>query len=105
MKVGASLKLLSLILFLSCSGLMYAADQASAASQCVECYAMWYGWSEMQRDVTEIRELAAEMRRNHITATGKSGGIAVLARKSSLLSKSAINFIKSLGLKGERELD
>jgi len=36
-------------------------------------YAMWYGWSEMQRDLTEIRELAAEMRRNHITATGKSG--------------------------------
>jgi len=35
--------------------------------------AMWYGWSEMQRDLTEIRELAAEMRRNHITATGKSG--------------------------------
>ncbi|HET7205460.1 MAG TPA: multiheme c-type cytochrome [Terriglobales bacterium] len=25
-------------------------------------YAMWYGWSEMQRDLTEIRELAAEMR-------------------------------------------
>ncbi len=26
-------------------------------------YAMWYGWSEMQRDLTEIRELAASMRR------------------------------------------
>ncbi len=26
-------------------------------------YALWYGWSEMQRDLTEIRELAAEMRR------------------------------------------
>lgn len=25
-------------------------------------YAMWYGWSEMQRDLTEIRELAADMR-------------------------------------------
>jgi hydroxylamine dehydrogenase len=25
-------------------------------------YAMWYGWSEMQRDLTEIKELAAEMR-------------------------------------------
>jgi hypothetical protein len=26
-------------------------------------YAMWYGWSEMQRDLTEINELAAQMRR------------------------------------------
>jgi len=25
-------------------------------------YAMWYGWSEMQRDLTEIKEEAAEMR-------------------------------------------
>ena len=28
-------------------------------------YAMWYGWSEMQRDLTEIRELAVDMRRAH----------------------------------------
>ena len=28
-------------------------------------YAMWYGWSEMQRDLTEIRELAADLRRTH----------------------------------------
>jgi hypothetical protein len=28
-------------------------------------YALWYGWSEMQRDLTEIRELAAQMRRDH----------------------------------------
>jgi hydroxylamine dehydrogenase len=26
-------------------------------------YAMWYGWSEMRRDLTEIKELAAQMRR------------------------------------------
>jgi hydroxylamine dehydrogenase len=26
-------------------------------------YAMWYGWSEMQRDLTEIKELADNMRR------------------------------------------
>jgi hydroxylamine dehydrogenase len=25
-------------------------------------YALWYGWSEMQRDLTEIRSLAAELR-------------------------------------------
>jgi hydroxylamine dehydrogenase len=25
-------------------------------------YALWYGWSEMQRDLTEIRELSADMR-------------------------------------------
>jgi hypothetical protein len=27
-------------------------------------YALWYGWSEMQRDLTEIKELAAQMRRD-----------------------------------------
>jgi len=32
-------------------------------------YALWYGWSEMQRDLTEIHELAAEMRRNHVRAS------------------------------------
>ena len=32
-------------------------------------YALWYGWSEMQRDLTEIQELAAEARRaGHIPA-------------------------------------
>jgi hypothetical protein len=28
-------------------------------------YALWYGWSEMQRSLTEIKEKAAEMRRRH----------------------------------------
>jgi hypothetical protein len=28
-------------------------------------YALWYGWSEMQRDLTEIEELSAQMRREH----------------------------------------
>jgi len=28
-------------------------------------YALWYGWSEMRRDLTEIRELAGELRRRH----------------------------------------
>jgi len=28
-------------------------------------YALWYGWSEMQRDLTEIVEMAAELRRRH----------------------------------------
>ena len=28
-------------------------------------YALWYGWSEMQRDLSEIKHLADEMRRNH----------------------------------------
>ena len=34
-------------------------------------YALWYGWSEMQRDLTEIRELAADMRRTHRPAAKK----------------------------------
>ena len=25
-------------------------------------YALWYGWSEMQRDLTEIKTIAAELR-------------------------------------------
>jgi hydroxylamine dehydrogenase len=34
-------------------------------------YALWYGWSEMQRDLTEIRELAAQMRRDKHVASLK----------------------------------
>jgi len=25
-------------------------------------YALWYGWSEMQRDLTEIKEMAADIK-------------------------------------------
>jgi hypothetical protein len=28
-------------------------------------YALWYGWSEMQRDLTEIKTTAEELRKNH----------------------------------------
>jgi hydroxylamine dehydrogenase len=28
-------------------------------------YALWYGWSEMRMDLTEIRALAEELRKNH----------------------------------------
>ncbi len=28
-------------------------------------YALWYGWSEMKRDLTEIKTTAADLRRNH----------------------------------------
>jgi cytochrome c553 len=31
-------------------------------------YALWYGWSEMQRDLTEIKFLAKEMREKHEAA-------------------------------------
>ena len=34
-------------------------------------YAMWYGWSEMQRDLTEIKEEAARLRREQGKATVK----------------------------------
>jgi hydroxylamine dehydrogenase len=33
-------------------------------------YALWYGWSEMVRDLAEIKELAAELRKGH---SGKKG--------------------------------
>ena len=32
-------------------------------------YALWYGWSEMQRDLTEIKELAEQMRREKKAGT------------------------------------
>jgi len=28
-------------------------------------YALWYGWSEMVRDLSEIREAAATLREKH----------------------------------------
>lgn len=28
-------------------------------------YALWYGWSEMQRSLTEIKEMAKEIREKH----------------------------------------
>jgi len=28
-------------------------------------YSLWYGWSEMQRSLTEIKEKAAELREKH----------------------------------------
>ena len=28
-------------------------------------YALWYGWSEMRQDLTEIRQMAAEHRSRH----------------------------------------
>ena len=34
-------------------------------------YALWYGWSEMQRDLTEINELAGQMRRNKMISNAK----------------------------------
>ena len=39
-------------------------------------YAMWYGWSEMQRDLTEIKELAGGMRRSHGKAAPAKAGAA-----------------------------
>jgi hydroxylamine dehydrogenase len=32
-------------------------------------YALWYGWSEMQRDLAEIKEGAAALRREHAAKT------------------------------------
>lgn len=34
-------------------------------------YSLWYGWSEMQRDLTEIKEKAAELRAAHTTKAAK----------------------------------
>jgi hypothetical protein len=28
-------------------------------------YSLWYGWSEMKRDLAEIKQMAAEMRKDH----------------------------------------
>jgi hypothetical protein len=37
-------------------------------------YALWYGWSELKRDSHEIRELAAQMRRDHALPGAKAKG-------------------------------
>ncbi len=38
-------------------------------------YALWYGWNEMQLDLTEIREMAEELRRRHAAEqSGRSPG-------------------------------
>ncbi len=37
-------------------------------------YALWYGWSEMQRDLTEIKELSAQMKREHAASAAKVTG-------------------------------
>ena len=29
-------------------------------------YALWYGWSEMQRDLTEIKEMAKKLQKSHM---------------------------------------
>jgi hypothetical protein len=42
-------------------------------------YSLWYGWSEMQRDLTEIKEKAAELRAKHQLAP--AGAHAPAARK------------------------
>jgi hypothetical protein len=52
--------------------------------------ALWYGWSEMQRDLTEIKELAAQMRREKLGATLKPG--------SNSLSRHAQPAIDSMAL-------
>ena len=28
-------------------------------------YALWYGWAEMRQDLTEIKQLTKEMRKEH----------------------------------------
>jgi hypothetical protein len=44
-------------------------------------YALWYGWSEMQRDMTEIKELAAQMRREHDVAMKTQPAAPASAKK------------------------
>jgi hypothetical protein len=51
-------------------------------------YALWYGWSEMQRDLTEIKEMAAEYRRTgHGPAT--VSGIRPVATQAKPTPKAA----------------
>jgi hydroxylamine dehydrogenase len=59
-------------------------------------YALWYGWSEMQRDLTEIRELSAQMRREHareaagnkIEKIGSRSEVARLRRSNHVVPSS-----------------
>jgi hypothetical protein len=49
---------------------------------------MWYGWSEMQRDLTEIKELADNMRRNRPVAAAPSSNSTSLKRAEVASQKS-----------------
>ena len=44
-------------------------------------YALWYGWSEMQRDLTEIKELAVQLRRERPRAAASQPAGASVAAK------------------------
>jgi hypothetical protein len=35
-------------------------------------YALWYGWSEMVRDLAEIKEMAADLRHHHQMEHGEA---------------------------------
>ena len=53
-------------------------------------YALWYGWSEMQRDLTEIKTIAAELR-----AKQKSGDETLIPRFRRQKSSSENRHTKS----------
>jgi hypothetical protein len=46
-------------------------------------YALWYGWSEMQRDLTEINELAVQLRLNQKRANAPSATTPAARKKGT----------------------
>ena len=46
-------------------------------------YALWYGWSEMQRDLTEIKELATQMRTEKNLSASAARRVPAPAAKTS----------------------
>jgi hypothetical protein len=48
-------------------------------------YALWYGWSEMQRDLAEIREAAKELR--HAREVDRKLGLAPAAKPAKAPAK------------------
>jgi hydroxylamine dehydrogenase len=37
-------------------------------------YTLWYGWSELQRDLTEIKYMGEQLRRDFSEMTGSAAG-------------------------------
>ena len=96
MKVGASLRLLSFTLVLSCSGLMYATDQASAASQCVECH------NKVTPNIVSDWKLSKQPGGDHLR--GVSRRSTQLFQRRSQSQIAAARYLRNLSLHASRPI-
>ena len=57
-------------------------------------YALWYGWNEMQLDLTEIRAMAEELRRRMESApgTGDDGAVVIESEERNPIARALLRF-------------